>query len=194
MEYKLKKYLILFFVLYFSTCNIYANQFDAKEIKQKAIALYTTKNYNEAFVLLDNLPMNEKNEEIFLLLSNIAQENGNDNLAIQNLNKALDKNYTYYKAYYNLGCIFAKKKSYLLAQNNFELAIKYSKNFAPAYYNLACCQMKLNNFETAKKNLIKAIEFDTTNKDYYYNLAYCYKKLNQSKQAQKILDIYNKMS
>ena len=135
------------------------------EIKDQAIALYTTGNFNEAFKLLDNLPTNEKNEETFLLLANIAQENNQDNIAIQNLNKALDKNYTYYKAYYNLGCIFAAKKSYLLASNNFELAIKYNKDFPSSYYNLACCQMKLKNYEAAKKNLIKAIDLNPSNKD-----------------------------
>lgn len=167
---------------------------NTKEIKQQAIALYTTGNYNEAFKLLDNLNANEKTDEVFLLLANIAQENNDDNTAIQNLNKALDKNYSFYKAYYNLGCIFAQKQSYLLASNNFELTIKYNKAFAPAYYNLAYCQLKLKNYNQAKKNLIKAIELSPQNKDYYYNLAYCYKELHKEKQAKKILDIYNKMS
>ena len=87
-------------------------------MKEKAIALYTTQNYKEAFKILDDLPINEKDEEVFLLLSNIALEENQENVAIQNLNKALDKNSNYYKAYYNLGCIFAAKKSYLMAVNN----------------------------------------------------------------------------
>lgn len=188
-------YLILAFVL-LNVHNITfaQNNSNIKEIKEQAIALYTTQNYNEAFKLLDNLPASEKNEEVFLLLANIAQENGDDNAAIQNLNKAIDKNYSFYKAYYNLGCIFASKKSYLLASNNFELAIKYNKTFPSSYYNLACCQIKLKNFESAKKNLIKALELNPQNKDYYFNLAYCYKELHKEKQAQKILDVYNKMS
>jgi len=184
-----------FATLFLSNCTYtFAQENNAQEIKQQAIALYTTQNYNEAFKLLDNLPPNEKNEEVFLLLANIAQENGDDNAAIRNLNKALDKNYGFYKAYYNLGCIFASKKSWLLASNNFELAIKYNKTFASAYYNLACCQIKLKNFESAKKNLIKALELNPQNKDYYFNLAYCYKELRKEKQAQKILEVYNKMS
>lgn len=188
----------IFFIFLFSLTLIANNVTFATDniidIKQQAIALYTTGNYNEAFKLLDNLPIGEKNEEVFLLLANIAQENNDDNAAIQNLNKALDKNYQFYKAYYNLGCIFASRKSYLLASNNFELAIKYNKNFSSSYYNLACCQIKLKNFESAKKNLIKAIELNPKNKDYYFNLAYCYKELRNEKQAQKILEIYNKMS
>ena len=164
------------------------------EIKEQAYALYATKNFSEAFQLLDNLPNAEKNEEVFLILANIAEENKDDNLAIKNLNKALDKNNTYYKAYYNLGCIFARKKSYMLASNNFELAIKYNKAFASAYYNLATCQINLKNYELAKKNLLKAIELEPKNKDFYYNLALCYKELNKEKQAKKILETYNSMS
>mgnify|MGYP003290326518 CR=1 FL=1 len=175
--------------------NAVANESkNIKELKDQAIALYTTGNFQQAYKILDNLPTNEKNEEVFLLLANIAQENNDDNTAIQNLNKALDKDYTYYKAYYNLGCIFAEKKSYLLASNNFELAIKYNKMFPSSYYNLACCQMKLKNYEGAKKNLIKAIELDNKNKDYYFNLAYCYKELHKEKQAKKILEVYKTMS
>ena len=190
-----KKILLKIFVL----CLVFigaafAQENDFDDIKQQAVALYATGNYQEAFELFDNLPSAEKDEGVFLLLANIAQENKDDNTAIQNLNKALDKNYAFYKAYYNLGCIFASKKSYLLASNNFELTIKYNKAFAPAYYNLACCQMKLQNFEGAKKNLIKALELDALNKDYYYNLAFCYKKLNKTKDAKKILDAYNKLN
>ena len=164
------------------------------EVKERAYALYATKNFNEAFQLLDNLPNTEKNEEVLLMLANIAEENKDDNLAIKNLNKALDKDNTYYKAYYNLGCIFAKKRSYFLASNNFELAIKYNKTFASAYYNLACCQIMLKNYELAKKNLLKAIELEPKNKDFYYNLALCYKELNKEKQAKKILEVYNSLS
>ena len=186
--------LIAFLLIFNNNISLALNNDNIKEIKEQAIALYATGNYNEAFKLLDNLPTSEKNEEVFLLLANISQENNDDNMAIQNLNKALDKNYTFYKAYYNLGCIFASKNSWLLASNNFELAIKYNKNFASSYYNLACCQIKLKNFEAAKKNLIKAIELNPQNKDYYFNLAYCYKELHKEKQAQKILEVYNKMS
>ncbi len=177
-----------------STITLAENNINMEDIKQQAYALYATQNYKEAQKLLENLPVKEKNPEIFLLLANISEENGNDNEAIQNLNKALDIDYTYYKAYYNLGCIFAKKKSYLLASNNFELAIKYNKEFASAYYNLACCQIKLKNYSQAKKNLIKAIELEPQNKDFYYNLAYCYKQLNKTKQAKKLLDTYNSFS
>jgi len=190
-----KKFLLVYAFLFVLNINNIALALDnINDIKQQAIALYVTQNYEEAFKLLDNLPANEKTEEDFLLIANIMQERGDENSAIQNLNKAINKNYSFYKAYYNLGCILASRGSYLLASNNFELAIKYNKTFASSYYNLACCQIKLKNYEQAKKNLIKAIELNPQNKDYYFNLAYCYKELHKEKQAQKILEVYNKMS
>lgn len=184
----LLKLYVLFFFFAFCPFALADSDSSVEEAKQQALALYATKNYTEAFNLLENLPSEEKNEDIFLVLSNISQENKNDNKAIQYLNKALDKDYTYYKAYYNLGLIFASRNSYLLASNNFELAIKYNKDFAPSYYNLAYCQIKLKNYDEAKKNLIKALELEPKNKDIYYNLALCYKELNKPKQAKKILD------
>ncbi len=181
----LKIFIVCFLINLPAFCD---GQDEFAEVKEQAIALYSTKNYDEAYKLLENLPANQKDEETFLLLANISEEIKNSNTAIQYLNKALDKDYTYYKAYYNLGCIFASKKSYMLASNNFELAIKYNKDFTPAYYNLANCQMKLKNFDEAKKNLIKALELEPNNKDILYNLAYCYKQLNKTKQAKKIAE------
>ncbi len=196
MRLSLKKIFFNIFLMFFiASLSAYSqDNINTEEIKQQAIALYATKNYAEAQKLLENLPKEAKTEEVFLLLANIAQENNDDTGAIQNLNKALDCNYSYFKAYYNLGCIFASKKSYLLALNNFQTAIKYNKNCAEAYYNLARCQLELRDFSAAKKNLIKAINLEPQNKDFYYNLAYCYKQLNNEKQAQKILDVYNKLS
>lgn len=191
---KFSKTLFLFLVLCISNIALANDNINSEEIKQKAIALYETGNYEESLKVFQSIPLKDKDENIYLFISNIASELGDDNLAIRNLNKALDKNYMFYKAYYNLGCILAKKKSYLMAAANFELAIKYNKNFDNAYYNLACCLIQQKNYEQAKKNLIKAIDLNPKNKDYYYNLAFCYKELNKPKQAQKILDVYNKMS
>ncbi len=188
----MKKIFIIFTIFLYSALPSFSQ--NVKEIKEQAFALYATKNYTEAFALLDNLETENKTEDVFLILANIAESNNNDNLAIQNLNKALDKNHTYYKAYYNLGCILAKKKSFPLAIKNFELAIKYNKTCASAYYNLACCQMKLKDYKNAKKNLIKNLNFEPFNKDGLYNLAYCYKQLGKDKQALKILESYNKIN
>lgn len=193
-EKKCAKLFILFFIAFFIlilTSSTFAADKNYSDLKNQAFALYATENYSEAFKILDDFPLSEKDENIYLVLSNIAEENNDDNLAIANLNKALNKNYEFYKAYYNLGCIFAKKKSYVLALNNFEISAKYKKDFAPTYFNLGCCFLKLKDYKSAKKNFIKALELDNTSKETYYNLAYCYKMLNKQSAAKRMLKAYD---
>ena len=200
MDFKITRWFLRLFqllcitFLFLITGTTFAQESDTNNIKQQALALYATKNFPQAEKLLDNLPPDEKNEEIYLILSNLALENNDTNLAIQNLNKALDKNPNFYKAYYNLGNIFIEKGSYILAQNNYELALENNKTNPAIYYNLAYSQMKLKNYKTAKKNLIKSLELEPMNKNAYYNLALCYKELNKTKQAKKILEKYNELN
>ena len=53
---------------------------EENEAKNRAYALYATKNYNEAYEIFNDLSSSEKTAEIFLLMSNIELENNNDNL------------------------------------------------------------------------------------------------------------------
>ena len=84
-------------------CLLNSLVFALSDVKQEAIALYTTKNYDASFEKFASLPSSQKDETVFLLMSNILSEKGKENQAIQYLNKALDKDPTFYKAYYNLG-------------------------------------------------------------------------------------------
>ncbi len=165
---------------------------DNSDIKTEAYALYNTNNLNEALRLLENLPNEEKDEEIFVLIANIYEDKLNIDKAVENLNKAIIINPEYYKAYYNLGCIFLNKKAFELAESNLLLAIKYNKDFAYSYYNLGTLYLRCGKYEKAKKNLIKAIYLKNDEKDFYINLAYAYKFLGKEKEAKRLLEIYNK--
>lgn len=181
-------------------CLIFGNLFlninkawaDDIDIKTEAYALYNTNNLNEALRLLENLPIEQKDEEVFVLIANIYEDKLDLSKAVENLNKAIIINPEYYKAYYNLGCIFLNKKAYELAEKNLLLAIKYNKEFAYSYYNLGTLYLRTGKYEKAKKNLIKAIYLKNNEKDFYINLAYAYKFLGKEKEAKKLLDIYNK--
>lgn len=181
-------------------CLIFGNLFlningawaDDIDVKTEAYALYNTNNLNEALRLLKNLPIEEKDEEVFVLIANIYEDKLDLSKAVENLNKAIIINPEYYKAYYNLGCIFLNKKAYELAEKNLLLAIKYNKDFAYSYYNLGTLYLRTGKYEKAKKNLIKAIYLKNDEKDFYINLAYAYKFLGKEKEAKKLLDIYNK--
>ena len=161
------------------------------DIKTQAYALYNPNNGTEALKLLNNLPLDKKDEEVFVIIANIYEDRKDTDKAVENLNKALIINPEYYKAYYNLGCIFLEKKAYGLAEKNLLLAIKYNKEFPYSYYNLGTLYLRTGNYEKAKKNLIKAIYLKNDDKDFYLNLAYAYKFLNKEKESKKMLEIYN---
>lgn len=164
---------------------------DIFDIKQNAFALYNTNNSNEAYEILNGLDDAKKDDEIYLILSNIEEDRGNFDSAIKLLRKSIEKNPEFYKAYYNLGCLFMKKNIYSSAEENFELAAKYNKENPFVFYNLGCAQMKMGNYAKAKKNFTKAILLKNNEKDFYYNLAYALKKMGKEKASKKIIDFYN---
>ena len=192
IEFKKITTVIACFCLIFSflILNINKAWADEEDIKAEAYALYNTNNIIEALKLLENLPMEQKDEEVFVLIANIYEDKLDVNKAVENLNKAIIINPEYYKAYYNLGCLFLNKKAYELAEKNLLLAIKYNKDFAYSYYNLGTLYLRTGKYEKAKKNLIKAIYLKGDEKDFYINLAYAYKFLGKEKESRKLLEIY----
>lgn len=164
---------------------------DESDTKAEAYALYKTNNAKQALVLLENMPLIEKDAEAYVVIANIYEDKKETDKAVENLNKALVIDPEYYKAYYNLGCIFLNKGAYELAEKNLLLAAKYNKDFSYTYYNLGTLYIKTGNYNKAKKNLVKAIYLKGDEKDFYLNLAYAYKQLGKEKEAKKLVDIYN---
>ncbi|HIS73977.1 TPA: tetratricopeptide repeat protein [Candidatus Galligastranaerophilus intestinavium] len=163
------------------------------DIKNEAFALYSTNNKEEALQMLNRIPQNRRDEDVFVIIGNICDDLGQRGVAIENFNKASQVSSKAYKAYYNIGCILLKKKSYELAQKNFKMSIKCNKDFPYAYYNLASCYIAQEQYSKAKGQLVKAISLKADDKDFYINLAYCYKMLGNDKAAQKIIDSLNKV-
>ena len=188
------KKIIFTFLLLISALIIFSpNKASADElsIKSQAYVLYNTNNLDETLKLLNSLPDDEKDEEVYVIIANVYEDKNNVDKAVENLNHSLRINPEYYKAYYNLGCIFLCKKAYNLAEKNLLLAIKYNKDFAHSYYNLGTLYIKTGDFDKAKKNLLKAIYLKNDEKDFYLNLAYAYKFLGKEKDAKRFLEIYN---
>ncbi len=185
--------LILFFSIFFQdvqSAEILSDK-EILDIKNEAFALYSTDNKEEALELINRIPQNRRDEDVFVVLGNIYDDMGKRGTAIENYNKASLVSSKAYKAYYNIGCILLKKKSYTLAKKNFKLSIKNNREFSYAYYNLASCYIAEENYSKAKKYLIKAIALKADEKDFYINLAYCYKMLGNEKAAAKIVDSLN---
>ena len=188
---------IIILFLFFLIQNVQAyelfNDKDILDIKNEAFALYSTNNKKEALEMLERIPQNRRDEDIFVVIGNIYDDLGQRGVAIENFNKAVSISKKPYKAYYNIGCILLKKKSFELAQENFKMSIKCNKDFAYSYYNLASCYIANEQYSKAKRQLIKALSLKADEKDFYINLAYCYKMLGDSKSAQKIVDSLNKV-
>lgn len=187
--------LILFFQISCQSAYSYSVLSDKEilDIKNEAFALYSTNNKEEALQMLNRIPQNRRDEDVFVIIGNICDDLGQRGAAIENFNKASQVSSKAYKAYYNIGCILLKKKSYELAQKNFKMSIKCNKDFPYAYYNLASCYIAQEQYSKAKRQLVKAISLKADDKDFYINLAYCYKMLGNDKAAQKIIDSLNKV-
>ena len=184
-------FLLIFLCVNVSRAEEYYNEKHVKDALEKAYALYETKQSEEALKIFDKIPKNFKTAQTYLIEANIWEDKGDLNKAVSLLNRAIRVDNSYWKAYYNLGCIFMKKKNYEIAIENFKQAIKYNPEFAYAYYNLWCCYYQTEAWGNAKKNYIKATTYKSDEKYFYYNLELTYKKKGKEKEAQKVLEIYN---
>ena len=191
----MKKFLCVILFLLLTSVSVFCEEYTDEEIfdiKQNGFALYNTNHIEEASIMLNKIPNGKKDSEVYLILANIEEDKNNCDKALEYLKISISKDSEFYKGYYNLGCIFMKKKIYTLAIDNFELAVKYNKNNPFGFYNLGCAYLGINEFRKAKKNFLKALYLKNDEKDFYYNLAYANKKSGNEKQARKIIDFYNK--
>ncbi|MDD3237557.1 MAG: tetratricopeptide repeat protein [Candidatus Gastranaerophilales bacterium] len=161
--------------------------------REAIIALYNANKLQEAYQLIATIPESDRDAEMWFLLANITQDYDKEMDSVFLLQKAIEVEPTFYKAYYNLGLIYLKDNKTVSAIQNFQQAVKYKKDFAYGYYNLGCAYLKDSEFKSAKSNFIKAIQLKNDEPDFFYNLALTYKKMNKNKQASKTLAIYNSM-
>ncbi len=185
------KFKFVFLTFFLITVPAFAAE-NISEIKQSAFALYNTGHFDEAYEMLIEIPNEEKDEDVYLILSNIEKDNKQIQNAVNFLKMSMEKKPEFYKAYYNLGCIYSENKDYKKAVENYKLSVKYNNKNPYVYYNLGVSYMELGEFSKAKKNFIKGILLKNDDKDFYYNLAYANKKLGKEKDAKKIIDFYNK--
>lgn len=163
------------------------------EQKREIIALYNANKLQEAYQMVAKIPEEERDAEMWLLIANITQDYNKELDSFFLLQKAIEKDPKFFKAYYNLANLYMNDNKLTKAIENFNLSIKYNKNFAYAYYNLGCCYLKLNDYKKAKSYFAKAIQIKNTEPSFHYNLALVYKKLNNKKEAEKALNNYNKL-
>lgn len=163
------------------------------ETSKQARILYAQNDIDSALKLLKSKGELTRTSEDWLLIGNILQDKDRIDEAIYMFKKALEIDPKYYKAHYNLGCIYLSQDKPNMALAEFKQAVKYKDNFAYGYYNIGCAYLALKEYRNARYNFYKALDIKGDEPSIYYNLAYTYKMLNNEKQAKTYYDLYNKL-
>ncbi|MBQ7450847.1 tetratricopeptide repeat protein [bacterium] len=188
----MKKFLSLL-IIFFSIGSNAGFAASSNQLKDEAIMLYSVNKINEAKELFLKIPIDERDAETWLLLSNIYEDLQDELNAENFLQFALQKDPKYYKAYYNLGIRNFNRGQIDTAINNFKTALKYNKKNSYIYTNLGCCYLAKKNLLTARIYFNKAVTLNPQNPTNYYNLAYIYKEKGKEDKAQELIEIYNKL-
>ena len=171
-----------------------AEQAEVDQTTQQAKVLYAQNEIDEALKLLKDKTEESRTEEDWLMMGNILQDKEKIDEAAYMFKKSIEVNPKFYKAYYNLGCIYLAQDKPNMALAEFKKAVKYKPDFSYGYYNIGCAYLKLKQYGSAKYNFFKSLDLRANEPNVYYNIAYTYKMLNKEKQAQTYLDLYNKMT
>ena len=187
---RIKKALVLFFVLMFSNCCFASPE----ELSKQATAFYSDNNFEKTIELLLQIMPENRTAQDWLILGNLLDEKGEKEQALFMYQKALEVDSKYYKACYNRGNIYMEQGKYTEAIENYNKAAKINATNPYVYYNLACAYLKRGKTKEAKNALLKAVTIKNDIPEIHYNLAYVYQKLNKPKLAQTYLDNYNKLT
>ena len=110
---------------------------------------------------------------------------GNISLAIEILEKNLNKYPDHLLSNFYLGNIFVQNKDFKKAKYFFNKAIEIKPNFKEALNNLGTIHMQKGDNDEAKKYFEKSIIINSNFPDAYNNIGILYKNLNQVQNAEK---------
>ena len=163
------------------------------QLRDDAVMMYSVNKIKEAKAVFEQIPEDKRDAQTWLLLSNIAQDLKDEANVEVYLNKALEKDPKYYKAYYNLGNLYFNKGKIDEALAYYRKAARYNSKNSYIYTNIGCCYLAKKNPGMARINFNKAVTLNPHNPNNYYNLAYIYKENGKTKKAEELLEIYNKL-
>ena len=104
------------------------------------------KQYPEAQTLLEkSLQKDSHNPETFYYLGLIAQEQNEDERAIELFKQAIKLVASFAHAHIALGSTYLKLKNYALAQQELEIGVKLDPNDSKGHYNLAVLYARLKD-------------------------------------------------
>lgn len=200
----MKRFLYIFILLIFSAnCSFALPQKTKPEqpaqseqyqvVTEQANVFYAGNEIKNALELFLSIPEKERTPQNWLLIGNILQDQGKTDEAVFMYNQAIQKDETFYKAYYNRANIYLQDGKPNMAIEDYKKVIKLKPEYAYAHYNLACAYIKLGKYSKAKYELLTAIDLKNTIPEFHYNLAFVYKQLGKEKQANTYIEYYNKL-
>lgn len=118
--------------------------------------------------------INPSFKDVYSYLAQIEIQRGNDDKAMEYLNKVSANGD--YKYYYNLGKIFLNAKSYELAVENFTKALELNKYLVDGYYLRAKAYEALGEYKKALDDLKSAATLTPEEKKFFTDMAKVYFK------------------
>lgn len=186
-----KLYLLLFLVCTLS--NLSVNAQDYSTMSDTVSLYYAENDIDNAFNTALMIPEEDRTAQNWLLIGNILHDKGKNDEAIFMYNRAIQKDESYYKGYYNLGVIYLEENRPNLAIEQFAKVKKLKKDYPYAFYNTGCAYLQLNEYKKARREFLNAIALKNTVPEFHYNLAYTYKQLKNEKNAGLYLKYYNEL-
>ena len=141
-----------------------------------------------------NLPLNRvhANSEVQFIRAesydnenrgNLYAEQGETQLAISDLNRAIQLNPDFADAYYNRGVLYAKQGESQLALSDYNRAIQLNPDYAGAYYNRGNLYAEQGESQLALSDLNRTIQLNPDFAEAYTNLGLLYMQLENMEKA-----------
>ena len=138
------------------------------------------KNWN---ILLQEKIDNNLRSNTYLNLAKLQQQQGNNDISLEMIEKAIESNPNSGEAYFVLGHFKFEKQDWDGAKDNFKNALKFNQKDVGLYNNLANCYDRLGKFDKAITNYNKALKINNTYIASFYNRGNIYCKIKEYKKA-----------
>ena len=164
------------------------------KISDLIIKSYNAEKYNNLSVAIKNWNALLKEDidknlqaTTHLNLAKLHNKQGNNDLSVEEIERAITANPDSYEAYFVLGFMQFEKQNFPQAIVNFEKSLKFNENDAGIYNNLANCFDRVEKFESAIFNYSKAVKLNPKYIASFYNRGNVYCKVKDYKNAIKDL-------
>lgn len=141
----------------------------ARELTQKAMELYESRDYTEALLNLNQAIEKDRNyAQAYYVRGNIKVTFEDFHGAMKDYNIALEKDSKFADGYFARGNIKLNLQDYYGAIADYSSAIALRENYVEAYYNRGKAKQFLQAYEDAINDCTKIIQINPKSVDAYY--------------------------